>query len=84
MSQELVMYSENVVNNNYIINKILSKIVSDKIEKMLVQAFECVEDENYSAALKLYDLALKEEPDNTSVLIDKGIILQMYGMMIMC
>ncbi len=79
MSQELVMYSENVVNNNYIINKILSKIMSDKIEKMLVQAFECVEDENYSAALKLYDLALKEEPDNTSVLIDKGVTLQNMG-----
>ena len=79
MSQELIMYSENVVNNNYIINKILSKTMSDKIEKMLVQAFECVEDENYSAALKLYDLALKEEPDNTSVLIDKGVTLQNMG-----
>ncbi len=53
--------------------------MSDKIEKMLVQAFECVEDENYSAALKLYDLALKEEPDNTSVLIDKGVTLQNIG-----
>ena len=79
MSQELIMYSEKPVNNNYIINKILSKTMSDKIEKMLVQAFECVEDENYSAALKLYDLALKEEPDNTSVLIDKGVTLQNMG-----
>ncbi len=46
---------------------------------MLVQAFECVEDENYSEALKLYDLALKEEPDNASVLIDKGATLQNMG-----
>jgi thioredoxin-like negative regulator of GroEL len=46
--------------------------VSSKIEKMLVQAFECVEDGNYSDALKLYDLAIKEEPDNASVLVDKG------------
>ncbi len=79
MQQELLLYNENVVNNNYIINKILSNIMSDKLEEILVQAFECVEDENYSAALKLYDLALKEEPDNTSVLIDKGVTLQNMG-----
>ena len=30
-----------------------------------MQAFECVEDGNFSDALKLYDLALKEEPENT-------------------
>ena len=79
MHQKLLMYHENEANNNYIINKISSKTVSDKIEAMLVQAFECVEDENYPAALKLYDLALKEEPDNTSVLIDKGATLQNMG-----
>jgi tetratricopeptide (TPR) repeat protein len=79
MDQKLLMYNENAVKNNYIVNKILSKIVSDKIDKMLVQAFENVEDENYSDALKLYDLALREEPDNPGVLIDKGATLQNMG-----
>ncbi len=65
--------------NQFIINKIISNTVSDKIEKMLVQAFECVEDENFSDALKLYDLALKEDPDNTNILIDKGATLQNIG-----
>ena len=46
---------------------------------MLVQAFECVEDGNYSDALKLYDLAIEEEPDNASVLVDKGATLQNMG-----
>jgi len=33
--------------------------MSNKVEKLLIQAFECVEDENFSDALKLYDLARK-------------------------
>ena len=53
--------------------------MSSKIEKMLVQAFENVEDGNYSDALKLYDLALKEEPENTGILVDKGATLQNMG-----
>jgi len=77
--QELIMYSKNLVNDNYIINKILSTMMGDRIERMLVQAFECVEDENYSAALELYDLALKEEPGNAGILIDKAATLQNMG-----
>ena len=46
---------------------------------MLEQAYEFVEDGNYSDALKLYDLALKKEPDNINVLIDKGATLQNMG-----
>jgi len=65
--------------NEFIINKIISNHVSDKIEKMMAQAFECVEDENFSDALKLYDLALKEDPDNVHILIDKGATLQNIG-----
>ena len=72
-----LMISE--IKNEFIINKILSKTMSVKIEKMLIQALEYVEDGNYSDALKLYDLALREEPDNTSVLIDKGVTLQNMG-----
>jgi len=45
--------------------------VSSKVEKMLVQALECVEDGNYSDALKLYNFALKEEPEIASILVDK-------------
>lgn len=65
--------------NQFIIDKIISNSMSHKIEKMLTQAFECVEDENFSEALKLYDLALKEDPDNTDILIDKGVTLQNMG-----
>jgi len=65
--------------NEFIINKIISNSVSNKIEKMMAQAFECVEDENFSDALKLYDLALKEDPDNVNILIDKGATLQNIG-----
>ena len=65
--------------NQFIIDKILSNPMSDKVEKMLTQAFECVEDENFSDALKLYDLALKEDPDNVNILIDKGATLQNMG-----
>jgi tetratricopeptide (TPR) repeat protein len=67
------------IKNQFIINKILSKTMSAKIEKMLIQALEYVEDGNYSDALKLYDLALREEPDNASVLVDKGVTLQNMG-----
>ncbi len=65
--------------NQFIIDKKPSKSVDSSMEKILVQAFECTEDENYSDALKLYDLALKKEPDNVSVLIDKGATLQNMG-----
>jgi tetratricopeptide (TPR) repeat protein len=67
------------IKNQFIIDKILSNTLSAKIEKMLIQALEHVEDGNYSDALKLYDLALREEPDNTSVLVDKGATLQNMG-----
>ena len=65
--------------NQFIIDKIVSKSVGSKIEKMMARAFECVESENFSDALKLYDLALKEDPDNVNVLIDKGATLQNIG-----
>ena len=65
--------------NEFIINKTIPNAVSNKIEKMVAQAFECVEDENFSDALKLYDLALKEDPDNVHILIDKGATLQNIG-----
>lgn len=64
--------------NQFIINKILPKSVSET-EKLVAQAFDCIEDENFSDALKLYNLALKEEPENTSILIDKGATLQNMG-----
>ena len=67
------------IKNQFIINKILPKTMSTKIERMLIQALEYVEDGNYSDALKLYDLALREEPNNTSVLVDKGATLQNMG-----
>ena len=65
--------------NQFIINKIISKSVSNNIEKIMTQAFECVESEDFFNALKLYDLALKEDPDNVNVLIDKGATLQNMG-----
>ena len=69
------------VKQDYIINKIISNAVNNRIDKMLIQAFEYVEDENYSDALKLYDLALKEDPDNIRALVDKGATLQNMGKM---
>ena len=67
------------IKNQFIINKIIPNSMSNTIEKMLTQAFECVEDENFSDTLKLYDLALKEDPDNVNILIDKGATLQNIG-----
>ena len=65
--------------NQFIIDKKPSKSVGSSMEKILVRAFECAEDENYSDALKLYDLALKKEPGNVNVLVDKGATLQNMG-----
>ena len=67
------------IKNQFIINKISSNTMSTKIEKILVEALESVEDGNYSDALKLYDLALRKDPDNASILIDKGATLQNMG-----
>ena len=79
MSQKLLMCPENQIKEDYIINKILQNTVSDEIKKIVFQALECVDDGNYFDALKLYDLALKKEPDNVGVLIDKGATLQNMG-----
>jgi len=57
----------------------LSGIVNNKIDMMLAEAYGCVEDENYSEALVLYDLVLKKEPDNIGALVDKGVTLQNMG-----
>ena len=65
--------------NQFIIDKILSDTVNNKIKKILERAFECAEDENFSDALKLYDLALKDDPNNPNILIDKGATLQNMG-----
>jgi len=64
---------------DFIINKILSDTVSNEIDKMLSEAFEYAEDENYSEALRLYNLALKKEPENVNALVDKGATLQNMG-----
>jgi len=53
--------------------------VSNEIDQMLAKAFEYAEDENYSDALRLYDLVLKKEPDNICALVDKGATLQNMG-----
>ena len=65
--------------NQFIIDKKPSKPVGSSMEKILRQAFECIEDENYSDALRLYDLVLKKEPRNVDVLVDKGATLQNMG-----
>ncbi len=65
--------------NQFIIDKKPSKSVGNFMEKILIQAFECAEDENYFDALRLYDLALKKEPGNVDVLVDKGATLQNMG-----
>ena len=79
MRQNLIMINKDPINYNYIIHKILSDTMSNEIDKMLAKAFEYVENENYSDALRLYDLALKKEPDNISALVDKGATLQNIG-----
>ena len=53
--------------------------MSGKMNKMLDEAFEFTQDENYSDALRLYDLALKKEPKNINLLVDKGATLQNMG-----
>ena len=49
----------------YIINKTLSDTVRKKIDKMLSEAYENVEDGNFDDALKLYDLALQRKIQKT-------------------
>lgn len=46
---------------------------------MLQQATGLAEDGNFGDALKMYDLVLKQEPENTRALIDKGATLQNMG-----
>jgi tetratricopeptide (TPR) repeat protein len=70
---------KDTLNDHYIIDNILSNPVSDTIKKILVDAFECAEDGDYLESLKLYDLALKDEPNNIEALIDKGVTLQNIG-----
>ena len=70
---------ESVVKNQFIIEKKLSDIVSDKIDEMLVNAFEYTEDGDIPAALSIYDFVLKKEPSNIRALIDKGVTLQNMG-----
>ena len=65
--------------NQFIIDKFSSNVMDAKLDKMLIQALEYVDDGDYSNALKLYDLVLREEPDNTHALIDKGVTLQNMG-----
>lgn len=83
--QELITLSKpadvkkSVCKEGYIIDKILFSTVNNEIDKMLAQAFECVEDGNYSDALRLYNLSLKQDPDNIRALIDKGVTLQNMG-----
>jgi len=67
------------IKEGYIINKTFSPSMSDSIDDMLLQAYEFVEDGNYSDALRLYDLILDEDPDNIRALVDKGATLQNMG-----
>ena len=46
---------------------------------MLSEAYDCVEDGNFDEALKLYDSALKIDPTNSSIYVDKGATLQNMG-----
>jgi len=81
MSNQVLMYTfDNSSSKKFInANKILSNTVSDKIDEMLAEAFEYTEDENYSDALILYNLALKKEPANVNALVNKGATLQNMG-----
>ena len=84
MSELVILSKHNtrqkyLAKEGYIINNILSHAMGDQIDEMLLRAYEFVEDDNYSDALKLYDLILKEEPDNINALVDKGATLQNMG-----
>ena len=70
---------KNVYKDHYIIDNVLSNTVSDAVAKILIEAFDCAEDGDYSESLKLYDLVLKKEPHNIGALIDKGVTLQNMG-----
>lgn len=84
MSELLIVSKHNpeqkhLVKEDYIINNMFSHTMSNQVDKILSQAYEFVEDGNYSDALKLYNLILKEEPDNIRALVDKGATLQNMG-----
>ena len=49
------------------------------INKLMNQAYDCIENENFEDALKIYNLVLKKDPKNISALIDKGATLQNIG-----
>ena len=67
------------VKNSFIIRNVLSDIVDVNSDQLLTEAFECVEDGNYTAALKLYDLVLRHDHTNIRALVDKGVTLQNMG-----
>jgi len=70
---------KNIDKDYYIIDNVLHNTVSDAVTKILLKAFDCAEDGDYSESLKLYDLVLKKEPYNIGALIDKGVTLQNMG-----
>ena len=53
--------------------------MQEKLQKLLEQAYELCEDGNYVMALEYYDIALDIEPDNSNVMVDKGVTLQNLG-----
>ena len=67
------------VKNSFIIRSMLSDTVDVNTDQLLTEAFESVEDGNYSDALKLYDLVLRHDPTNIRALVDKGVTLQNMG-----
>ena len=67
------------VKNSFIIRSMLSDTVDVNTDQLLTEAFESVEDGNYSDALKLYDLVLRHDHTNIRALVDKGVTLQNMG-----
>jgi len=65
--------------NSFIISDISFDIVNVDADQLLKEAFECVEDGDYSKALKSYNLILHQDSNNIRALIDKGVTLQNMG-----
>ncbi len=53
--------------------------MDNKFQKMLEQASDLAEEQEFEEAILLYDKILKKEPKNIPALLDKAVTLQRMG-----
>ena len=84
MLQKLISLPDNEfklsdTEDHYIIDNILENLLNEEVNALFLKANVCLDDEDFSGALKFYNSILKIDSKNMSALIDKGTTLQILG-----